>query len=411
MKRGANQVDWAISMFIFLLYLFWFFIFLQPMLNPPTEVNTLLSLVREGFEDETAWEVQRIPIMFHTNSSESYVPVRIPPPDWPISQMSLWPATYIALDEGELVFIANLSPGKRLWLMHSGENYTDPKPVPALNADYFSATINPTMMQLSFNDSIVSAIAFNGTKLKDLNFFANRVSLPRNQTNATFTPIFAKYSLIQQEFNITSYIYLHRSEVRMHIRGNKPTLLMTTELFNATRYYANNLYEGPIDYTAQTCQNLSSDTIDFSSSSGIQFLFDEEVNMSFCGLNSSRLFFNATLKNMTEFRIILHSGDYQNRELKLSNHTTSVGAIETLNGASWKNITKLNATEHDELKRRWSIPMERDFSFTVQNTTETLIEHFPIQPPTIDVYAETRHLLIIDKYARINSTQVIFRIW
>ncbi|MBU0980453.1 MAG: hypothetical protein KJ709_06600 [Nanoarchaeota archaeon] len=410
MKKGAHQVDWAMSMFIFLLYLIWFFIMVQPVLKPMKDINTLMSLVEEGIDEEVLWEVQRAPLIIQTNSTEDYVPIRVSTKNW--TQVSFWPSTYIAIDEGELVFMGNISPGRTYWLYNSNTSYAVPDPVPWVIADSTSATAPPTKLRAIFNSSLVSRLEYNGTKLLSFNIYINDVELPRTTTETNFTKIYAKYKLVQQGFNISSYIYQQRSELWMSFHYGTPIeMTMTTALSDYTNYYTNNLYAGRLNYTSQTCTNYSANTIDIYSETGLQFLFDRSVNMSLCAHNSSTLRMNISMFNVTEMRIVLHEGDYTHMKAGLYNHTAILGAAETITGAKWSNLIGLNNTDHWTLKQRWSVPTERDFSFSVRNSSHTSVDHSIVTPPKVDIHAITKPLLIVDEYARTNSTQLVIRVW
>lgn len=63
MNKKASHVDWAISMGIFLVYLIGLFILLRPGVTPVHKPESLLSILKEKFNEEVVWEVREIPII------------------------------------------------------------------------------------------------------------------------------------------------------------------------------------------------------------------------------------------------------------------------------------------------------------------------------------------------------------
>ena len=61
-KRGDSQIDWVISLGIFILYLAWFFLLIRPYMVQE-ETPNMVSLVKENFEKDAFWTVEKVPII------------------------------------------------------------------------------------------------------------------------------------------------------------------------------------------------------------------------------------------------------------------------------------------------------------------------------------------------------------
>ena len=59
-KRGITQVDWAISLAIFLLFLVWFFIFTKPLHDPNSDYESLAEIVLENFQKDMNIEQRKL---------------------------------------------------------------------------------------------------------------------------------------------------------------------------------------------------------------------------------------------------------------------------------------------------------------------------------------------------------------
>jgi hypothetical protein len=291
--------------------------------------------------------------------------------------------------------------------------YANPYPLPAVIADAADITVPGQGVKATMNSSLPGILSYNGTRLFSMDLVQNNQPIPRTESEINITPIFAKYKLIEDGWNISTYFYMQRSEVWFTLRYGtaRPRLTLTAQLYPYPNYFANNRDHGSLNYSEQTCANLSTDSIDLYGGSGFQLLFDQEVNISLCAQNTSRLSLNATFFNVSEFRFILHEGDYQNRETRLHKHVALLGSFETLTGVRWENVTAANATSHTALKQRWSIPLERDFSFIIKNASQIFLEHNMTSPPKTQVYALTEPLLILGQDGSTNSTSITYRAW
>ncbi|MBI2663440.1 hypothetical protein HYX15_02815 [Candidatus Woesearchaeota archaeon] len=63
--KGASQVDWAISMGLFLIYVLGLIVFLRPGLQPVLENDLLLSVVKNNLEKDVNVKIQKIPLFIN----------------------------------------------------------------------------------------------------------------------------------------------------------------------------------------------------------------------------------------------------------------------------------------------------------------------------------------------------------
>ena len=97
-KRGTSQVDWAISLALFLIYVIWFFIFVRPTFLQDNVQESLINIVEDNFKEDYKWTVSKLPIMIHTNITNTYEPIIL---DFPYS----WEQNHSRLDDNkEFVF-------------------------------------------------------------------------------------------------------------------------------------------------------------------------------------------------------------------------------------------------------------------------------------------------------------------
>lgn len=71
-KRGVTQVDWVISLGVFVLFLLLFFLLVRPVLFPPTEVTGLTDKLNKGFRDSVEWQILKTPL-FVENETDFFI--------------------------------------------------------------------------------------------------------------------------------------------------------------------------------------------------------------------------------------------------------------------------------------------------------------------------------------------------
>ncbi|MEM4397836.1 MAG: hypothetical protein QW757_04400, partial [Candidatus Woesearchaeota archaeon] len=76
-KRAVSQIDWVMSLALFLLYIAWFFVFILPNLNYQKNFNPNIAVLENFFFDEFSYTIKKIPIFIFTNSTKENKPVII----------------------------------------------------------------------------------------------------------------------------------------------------------------------------------------------------------------------------------------------------------------------------------------------------------------------------------------------
>ncbi|MBW2997793.1 hypothetical protein KY349_05630, partial [Candidatus Woesearchaeota archaeon] len=108
-KKALSHVDWAMSLAIFLLYLAWFFIFVNPLFTPSENIDVLLDILQDGVEDNLYQDIERVKVFAPGDITGEYEPIIIPYDyDWSESRIAL-SADYFVIDQEKMFFLGNLS--------------------------------------------------------------------------------------------------------------------------------------------------------------------------------------------------------------------------------------------------------------------------------------------------------------
>ncbi|HLD97205.1 MAG TPA: hypothetical protein VI934_02580, partial [Candidatus Nanoarchaeia archaeon] len=118
-KKGvAIDIDWIISLGVFLVYLGVFFLMIRQLPERQSPAASLLGSVADGVAESAAWQVQRLPLVISSNVSGAEPIITSFGYDW--KNFSFTDNTSFDISEGKLIFAKQLKTGKNIaWLVKS----------------------------------------------------------------------------------------------------------------------------------------------------------------------------------------------------------------------------------------------------------------------------------------------------
>ncbi len=415
----AVDLDWIISLGIFLIYLGVFFIAIRQLPTQQSPASALLDNVFDNIAGSTKWSVQKLPLLIASNiSGNEPVIVRF---NYGWKNFSFTDNTSFDHADSWLVFQRNLREGRNLLeLVTSGENYTAPLTNFGLTAGTEGASVDSQQFVSGFKSSMLTRVNhFGKERLTDFNISISGIALTPEAAaaEANTTTLSARYKLSFAQLNHTSFIVAGYSRVLNYVTSaaTEPhNLSVSVTLRNYTFFHINNALSGTINYTSRQCVKSSSRYVDFYDSiSGVSFVMPEGANLSFCaGQDTVRFSTDFSITNETRYDLIFHPGDFNNTLKYVSPYRTAFGMPENLTGISQQLYRKLNETDYLALKRNFSYPSSRDFSFFLYNESGTLI--FSYQPKAAgitNVFAQEETVLLLDKYGQKSKHNLRIRGW
>ena len=91
---------------------------------------------------------------------------------------------------------------------------------------------------------------------------------------------------------------------------------------------------------------------------------------------------------------------------------TAFGVSENITGVSLQLYRKLNETDYQALKRNFSYPSSKEFSFTLYNESGTLIFNYEPKPTGItNVFAQEESVFVLDKYGTKSKHKLRIKGW
>ena len=404
-KRGDSQVDWAISLGIFLLYLAWFFIFIRPSLVQE-QIPNLVSLVRDNFERDAFWTVERVPIIVTSERNLTKEPIIVNISSKYSESNSFMQNQAFIINNGRLFFIGDVNFSSIFYLISSNETYTMFNQITDLTATEQQTTV--TDFSADFENFALKSAFFFGTKIRDSMFTIEGQAI--NTSNSSFSnkKIAAQYSIKTQALNLTTYIFAYNPRIYLFFSTNK-NIFQRFELDRYEGYFFDNADNGNIHYPEACYEKNTTQLLFHDNSSNLLFLFDREVSFDFCSQNTS-IELEINFDNSAEERIIFFRGDYLNYTSYIDSYEADVGVKEELNLPSLTGIQALSLANYNDLKNRWGV---QDFRIFVTNiSNEELISTIGTSPyEKATVYAEETRSFLLDKFGELEDIKISFQSW
>ncbi len=421
-KRAASQIDWIMSLAIFVLYLAWFFAYVQPFTIPPEKLGSILTQLSGKLDSNITWTMEVVPIIMYSNISGTDEPVIADfPYHWNETSFSFTTNNTFFLDGDKLFFFLNMTEGKTVHrIAHSTENYSQRTGIQRdLIAASDFASIGSEKMRANFKDSVLTEVIFEEKSLiQKFNATINDVQLITENKTFTLSNSVAKYAIQAPLLNHSAYIFADNPRIYTIVKLNKnqetkQNFSIQAIMGNSTKYFSDTS-RGEINYN-NTCLDFLSNYMDFyDEARGITFIFSERANMSLCTENSTLKFVAYyALLNDTRYDIIAHQGAYNNTLKYRNPYKARFGMPELQTGVSYRQLTTLNATGYSTLKRSWNIPPIREFSFSIANSNNTDIFIYEPVPPKglTNVFAKERRASLLDQYGNYQSIFIRVNGW
>lgn len=421
-KKGLSQVDWIISLTLFMFYLVWFFTYAVPSIAPDTEQATSFDEVYNNMQAETEWNITKLPLIFISNISggNEILYLDFPYDSWNKSAIGFADQRDFALDEGKIFFIGNISNASNYFnIYHSDSNYTISQEPGDIVSTSAQTTINSMSMKAEFSDSkLVRLQRESDIPIDNMSFYINGIPLVSSTNILSLTNISAKYTSAAQVANLSTYLFSKNYRIIFFAYDNTIANTKNNLTFSATMraypyYFAHNEFSGDISYLTSECRTAYYSSISFyGNTSGTTFLLPDNSKIVFCTMNNSfTLNITMNLTNAT-FQIIPYIGNYNNSLKYQSPYAAQAGAHDILTGLSAGKLSALNSSSYRGKRSAWNYRGTGDFTITVTNSSNNALLDFGTAPPEgVNAYVSEKNWWILDKNGNQEKAVVNIRVW
>ncbi|MBN2880451.1 hypothetical protein JXM83_00200 [Candidatus Woesearchaeota archaeon] len=422
-KKGLSQVDWAISLGIFMLFLASFFVFIIPNLPSVTRSESLIYLLESGL-DSYYWNVYRIPLFVKTNRTvgfNEFEPFFAPISLNPSFNYSFQSGRHFQKSRSGIVFLANMSEEYNIfWMVKSVSSYPSYYGFYDLISSYTRVQLQNTDFLAELDSGMVNQVYYGSEeRIKDVSLKVGGKRLV-NSLNYSSTPIFAEYYTATNSFNYSQMIFANNPAVYNIFKmfdnfGNTFLVDSSFELDGYDRYYANNQEYGTL-YNFGDCYNFSTSFLTFyDNTEGLVFVFSSPVWVDFC-VDEGDLIQFSFLYNMSEdfnYKYIFFTGNYEIAQTFSDTPAMDVGISENLYGLNLDLLYSFNKTV-DEVKDEWGFPDSNDFRIVIFDPANKnyYFDYKTAEPDaSVDIYAKEYNDYILDKYGNLTRVSISLMTW
>lgn len=405
-KGMAIDIDWIISLGLFLIYIGVFFIAIRQLPAQQSVTDALLENLADGIDESTTWEVRRLPLIIFSNISGTEPVIVGFPYSW--RNFSFTDNMSFDSSDGKLAFVRTLSREKNvLELVTSSENYTAQATSFDLTAGAAGFSVNSQRFTTEFQNSMLVRVNhFDKERLSDFNISVEGVVLKPETaaTEANVTALSAKYKATFPQLSHTSFAVAGFSRILNYVStssGEPHNAVISATLRNYTFFHINNAVSGAINFSQQTCTASIGRYVDFyDDTSGVTFIAPEGTNISFCSGNLTvRFSLDFAMRNETRYDILFHAGDFNSTLKYVSPFKTAFGIAENTTGISKALYRKVNLTDYETLRESWSYPKSKEFAFALYDENGGLVFNYqPKAPGITNIFARERDVFVLDKY-------------
>ncbi len=357
-KKGGSQIDWAISLGIFLIYLAWFFLFVRPIVPSQVGFESGLDLLQDQTEDEVYWTIYKVPLIIKSNVSGSF-PV--------IVNDLIGYGDFVGMnnieiveDQGRTFFIKSLSSSNYYdYLYGSSYNYTDKWNTSFVVNEEFVSTEG---MTVEFGSGRVDNVTFNGIRrIRDFDLYVGNAKVDEAYHSYSSSRFFSKHFL-KYFVNHTTHVFDGFPWIYGFVDGNG-SVKLKFNLDDYSLYYINPTSSGSVSSNSTECLEFNSNYISISDfTDSILFVVEDydSINISFCGGTTNfDLYFDVDFTNSFSYRTLFLTKT-QNASYYVDPFSVNLGYPFEVKGINEDKLFNLTNRSYTEAKDVLNVE-DRDF--------------------------------------------------
>jgi len=380
-KRGVTQIDWAISLSIFLLYIAWFFIYINPSFIKDDTGEVLSYMVESKFRVDYEWNISKVPLLIYSNATRENEPIIAEfNYAWDKNKTLLGDDINFIFDNGKIIFLGNIINETNIfWLMNSVEDYNKTEEITDLNS-YSTYATNSRNLSVYFENAFFSSVYYKDrVRINNTKIYVNDENMDTSgsYSESNFAAI---YRINSDVFNHTTYVFAGNPGIYNYFNFNTQasySLRISTNIYNYENYYATNEFYGNKtslpDCTSEEPYSFENEYLNFYNTGtepdAMTLIFNKTASIKLCydGIKI-KANISFTIANETWYKIEFNEGDYRN--ITLSRYNYDFGIVQREKGLYLPRIEEM---DYYELKNSWNYPDERDFRITVWNISRATL--------------------------------------
>ncbi len=429
-KKGmANQIDWAISMAIFLLFIIWFFIVIRQYIPLQARLESQILTIEDKFKENLSFSYTEVPFYITAGKELTDVPVIVNNPvNW--TNYTMDNNIYVTTDGTNIFFMTNVTQGTNVFSMKSSDvGYQSQYPTHFFTNISESVLIDSKSFNPRFKDSVLNELYYNSTRyIEQITFSMNDEIITQTTGSSIKKDIFYKAQSLYDWFSVTSYVFPDNSYVTSFFDineglQNNATFSITVTMPIMTDYGTDIFTTYSLDLDSG-CLSTTSDILDLLDSSvGITFIFDTDVSFEVCDVSNStndkmsvEMSFDYDKdsgEQSVPFMIFAHKGSYvETHNDIVSVSDLAVGTAREFIGISKTALDSLSLLSKEELYSRFNISTSKQFEIDVYSSNSTQLFSFSSgTDEASDVFTRSFNDYLVDKNGNKERVLIQIKVW
>lgn len=408
MKKGVSQIDWIVSLALFLLYISWFFVFISPQISLNPNSDASLNFLKNDFYNEFKWSLVKTPLFLSSNYS-GLLPI-IVTNNFDSNDIRLNDNTPFILWNNKIIFLGNMSSNKETYWIIEGSSYSQNYNYQGIDAKQNKISVEN--MSINLQNSLIRKVKYkNNNRIKDTDFWINDDSVSVISNSLDDYGFVAIYTANLGNINYSTYIFDKNTEIYNKILTGSNgiyKLKITIDLDNYNSYYSDNLNFGDFSYTnGSSTLNFTHTKITLYGADSLTMFFDSNVSFNFTDYNTS-LYLTMTFDVWDDYnyKFVFHE---EGNDLQKEKVVTQFGVSSEIEGINLDNLI----TNYTYLENKWGVS---DFYVLVyENSSEKITAPSFIigefNPGKKNVFAETENLKSLNVDGTFKQISVNYRKW
>ncbi len=409
MKKGVSQIDWIVSLTLFLLYIVWFFIFVSPQLSFNQNKDASIEFLKEEFYDEFRTTIQKTPVFVESNYT-GFVPV-IMENNFGTESLRFMDSTNFAFDESRLVFLSNMTSSKKTYWVLNNVTYSQDYVYQGISVSDDSAST--TNLSINLEDSLLKDASYKeGIKIYDSDYWINGEIISPEDSSYSDYGFSVFYTTEFGNINLTTYVFY--GNPRIYVRFSAPeqvtyTMRLRMELEDYGSYYSDNLEFGDFSYDSEAEEiSYNHSKITFYDDDSLTIFFDGDADFNLTDYNNTLIAdMEFEISDSYLYEIVFHT---QGNDIQQHSVNVKTGVSQDVTGLGLSTIS----TDYLYLKDKWGIPQNfyievYENSSVNTGSPEHIIGEF--DPGRRTVYAETIDYDALGEEGEFTPVSVNFMIW
>jgi hypothetical protein len=418
-KRGFNQIDWVVSLGIFLLYLAWFFIFLKPYIQVTTDLSPFEGKIRESLRTDLYYEVTKYPVFIQSEKIQNSTIVFL--------EFNKGAEKNFMIDENPNYFFFNNklltlvdfnNSTNYFWILESSKNYTFENRKLDINRNNNTVTTSKQLLT-EFENGLLKNLSYKNTqRIKNAEFKINLNNFTASRVNITEYNILSEFAAVSQPMTLYTRVIAKNSVIWFEALQNDKdavnSLIMHFQISGFEAFFSDNNNYGNITYT---CQSYESGFLKlYNDDESLSFILPKDTGIIVCKESANTAGVNITIpvESSKEFFLISGGNDFESEDFRDYNAFYGVKrTIEGIDGLLLHNMS------YEDKKNDWQVLEENNFQVTIWNSTlnnlekrNTTLLTLGNEPLTTkEVFVDEYRDFILDNMGELSEVTVSVKTW